>query len=97
MGSSPCRCVMAHHSLVSSLRLPALTRRAFLFPRAGPGRLRTRVMEIAMDTTQPKTQSERQREIDDALAANSRRIELDHYLAEKREAREHLEVWELDG
>ncbi|MDR5867962.1 hypothetical protein [Halomonas koreensis] len=50
-----------------------------------------------METLLPKTPKEREREIDDAIAASSRRIELDHYLAEKREARERMEVWELDS
>ncbi|QFT84934.1 hypothetical protein FIU88_08095 [Halomonas sp. THAF12] len=54
-------------------------------------------MEIAMDTLLPKTPKEREREIDDALAASSRRIELDHYLDEKRLERELADPWELDS
>ncbi|MFG6139476.1 hypothetical protein [Halomonas sp. B23F22_10] len=50
-----------------------------------------------MDTLLPKTPKEREREIDDAIAATSRRIELDHYLDEKRLERELADPWELDS
>lgn len=50
-----------------------------------------------MDTTMPKTKADRRREIDDAAAARSRRIELDHYLDKKRLERELADPWELDS
>ncbi|MFG6159661.1 hypothetical protein ACGTNG_12715 [Halomonas sp. 1390] len=50
-----------------------------------------------METLLPKTKSERQREIDDAAAAHSRRLELDHWLDEKRLEQKLREVWELDS
>ena len=51
-----------------------------------------------MDTnTLPKTKTDRRREIDDATAANSRRLELDRWLDEKRLEKHLAEVWELDG
>ncbi|GEK49179.1 hypothetical protein HPA02_34620 [Bisbaumannia pacifica] len=50
-----------------------------------------------MQTLLPKTLREQEREIDDAIAAKSRRIELDHWLDEKRLDQKLREVWELDG
>ena len=51
-----------------------------------------------MDTnTLPKTKTDRRREIDDALAARSRHIELDRLQDEKRLKKHLAEVWELDG
>jgi hypothetical protein len=55
-------------------------------------------LEITMQTeTKPKTPAEREREIDNAVAARSRRIELDRLEDERRLERELADPWELDS